>query len=869
MASTNNLSRDDFIQMLISELENQKKSQGNNDNFFTGKPLTTSEIYQKLCYDFPLVNDHDLRYFINELIALRKGHMLNDLDFQSKFSLNDKFLSNLSYFVFHEEGTASDSSNPISKERKEIIAFFLKEIFLEFPSYLLLLSQKDLSIILNPNCSFFDDSESPNHSAVVNILPWSELLLLFKNCIFQGNSSLLTTAFKPVLDVPPPTSTSKSDQIVSFQPVVSIIKVLKESISFQKLVPKDKKKKIKTLLEYIQALEFFPSSSNSSVPKSDEESQNLVRNFLAIKEIYSHLIYTTLDLLGHYPHYFNIYFPLVADALLEKDFLRLLQQEQLPIGLFYGNFLLVAALKNVNNFMTTEEEYIALHPAQKAAPAAAADNKNNEVGNSTTTAVNNKEENRQSLSPQLLKSMKEIIRKFLTQDNNLEILIGFLESLLEQQQQQQQQQENSSEIDEAKLLEIYSNFIDIGELLIGGPRIVSNQTKIIHQQFISSRLLIQLLVIYRKILQIFVQSIKSTNSTLRISKELQNVYWKLSTRLTRLLTTAILRDEGILNFISEFPDLHQLWIEIFQFLQSEQQKQQQNNEKHINQIHSPSIWNISFGIAFSYVLYLRLPTNSYCYQFWNEFLKLSTNSLFINLESFEHIDILHLLENHEDEEEEKREEMKRLLQVQYQQQETKEDSEEVEEETNPINSVMETKEKEIIAEQVITKEIIATQDEELQTTTMTTTTTTTTTVIEKSTTSTTTTTTTSANHSITEAHLIDLHSKQFQRRQQHNQLKQSFLQLLESLQFLCFTMNQEEFSLIRLIKGKINPNIEMTFTFMNAFFKRLLTNLKKLRQLFQENNKIDTWLVDWIDKDMKLVKTVFSTLEGNTSNKTD
>jgi hypothetical protein len=126
-----------------------------------------------------------------------------------------------------------------------------------------------------------------------------------------------------------------------------------------------------------------------------------------------------------------------------------------------------------------------------------------------------------------------------------------------------------------------------------------------------------------------------------------------------------------------------------------------------------------------------------------------------------------------------------------------------------------------------------------------------------------------ANHSITEAHLIDLHSKQFQRRQQHNQLKQSFLQLLESLQFLCFTMNQEEFSLIRLIKGKINPNIEMTFTFMNAFFKRLLTNLKKLRQLFQENNKIDTWLVDWIDKDMKLVKTVFSTLEGNTSNKTD
>jgi flagellar motility protein MotE (MotC chaperone) len=898
-ASDKNVSRDDFIQFLIAELGSQKQSQGNVDGFFTGKALSTAEIYQKLCFDYPLVNDPDFRYFVDEICALRKGHLLNDVDFPSKFNFNEKFMSNLSYFVFHDE-------NGSTKERKEIIGILIKEIYLEYPSHLLSLTQKEISQYLNPVSAILYNLESPVKTE--KSLSWHEILLLFKDYLLQANSSLLTTGLKSLLEHPPSPQLDnnkgeKKNNVLSFHSLLSVIKLLKETISYQKATNsssssspnnnKDKKKKIKTLSEYLLSLDFFPSSTSSkSAALSLEESQILMKNFTVIKELLSHLIYVVVDLLCQYPVYFTIYFPLLADIMLEKESFQ--TAADLPIGLFYGNYLFIFSVcKNINQFFASEEEFLSLQSFSSHGKASSTTShskspketaKHGEDDDDKTTVTHKKDSEKADPRPvmngNLLKGMKETIRKFFIAENHLTSLMQFLEAVLEENQKRAGKEE---EQDLEKLLEVYSSFLDLGELLVGGPRVVSSITKQIYQQLLSSRLLIQLLMIYQKIVSHYLSYSSSSAS----SQQNSNTYWNYSVRLTRLFTTAILRDETVLTFIAEFPELNKSWMQLSQRMKMEKDSNSEslqlvvNSSETVISHHSSSmIWNISFGISLSYVLYLRLPSSSPFSSFWNEFLHLSTAQLLKDLSFFEKKENLLFLENHEDDEENERKRIEKELQELQQ---------EWEEKNQRSQNAVQTEENELVpavdhqqnqgtihhssTTMVSTASAVAEVDGNSDTVVKTTTTTTTnkTVVLASSTTTTTTTTSVVVPAAIIalENQLQSLNQQQFSYRQRHNQIKQSLVKYLESLQFLCLIMNQEEFSLIRSLKGKSDPKIETIFQFMNSFFQELLSKLKKIRQIFQENPKLDSWILETCEKIMKSVKIVFSLLEGNTSNKTD
>jgi hypothetical protein len=896
-ANNKNVSRDEFIQFLIAELDSQKQSQGNVDGFFTGKALSTTEIYQKLCFDYPLVNDHDFRYFVDEICALRKGHLLNDVDFPAKFNFNEKFMSNLSYFVFHEE-------NGSTKERKEIIGVLIKEIYVEYPSHLLVLTQKEISHYLNPVSAILYDLESPvKHE---KSLSWHEILLLFKDYLLQANSSLLTTGLKPVLEHPPSAQlennkAEKKNNVLSFHSILSVIKLLKEAISYQKATNsssssspnniKDKKKKIKTLSEYLLSLDFFPSSTSSKSPAlSIEESQILMKNFSVVKELLSHLIYVVVDLLCQYPLYFTIYFPLLADIMLEKESFQ--TAADLPIGLFYGNYLFIFSVcKNINQFLATEEEFLSLQSFSSHGKASSTsshskspkETSKNEDDDDKTTVTHKKDSEKADPRPvmngNLLKGMKETIRKFFIAENHLTSLMLFLETVLEENQKRAGKEE-----DLEKLFEVYSSFLDLGELLVGGPRVVSSITKQIYQQFLSSRLLIQLLMIYQKIVSHYLSYSSSSSSA---SQQHSNTFWNYSVRLTRLFTTAILRDETVLTFIAEFPELNKSWMELSQRMKMDKDSNTEslqlvvNSSETVISHHSSSmIWNISFGISLSYVLYLRLPSVSSFSSFWNEFLHLSTAQLLKDLSFFEKKENLLFLENHEDDEENERKRIDKELQELQQ---------EWEEKNQRAQNIVHSEENELVppvdhhqnegtihhssSTIVSTASAVAEVDGNSDTVVKTTTTTTTnkTVVLASNTTTTTTTTSVVVPAAIIalENQLQSLNQHQFSYRQRHNQIKQSLVKYLESLQFLCLIMNQEEFSLIRSLKGKSDPKIETIFQFMNSFFQELLSKLKKIRQIFQENPKLDSWILETCEKIMKSVKIVFGLLEGNTSNKTD
>jgi hypothetical protein len=99
--------------------------------------------------------------------------------------------------------------------------------------------------------------------------------------------------------------------------------------------------------------------------------------------------------------------------------------------------------------------------------------------------------------------------------------------------------------------------------------------------------------------------------------------------------------------------------------------------------------------------------------------------------------------------------------------------------------------------------------------------------------------------------------------------KQAISKCLESLQVFCFILNQEEFKVIRYIKGSKDPLIETIFRFMKQSMINITSSLRRARSLIQEKNSSETWILDNYDRTIKMTKSVQSLLEGNSSNKTD
>lgn len=105
-------------------------------------------------------------------------------------------------------------------------------------------------------------------------------------------------------------------------------------------------------------------------------------------------------------------------------------------------------------------------------------------------------------------------------------------------------------------------------------------------------------------------------------------------------------------------------------------------------------------------------------------------------------------------------------------------------------------------------------------------------------------------------------------KEDRTRVKQYISKYFEGLQILCLIMNQEEFVLIRSIKGRQDPSIEPFFLMMKKFMVSVTNQLRGFRNLLQ-SKKAGDWVFDSIDRTIKATKTMQSSFEGNSSNKTD
>eukprot|EP00981_Chlorochromonas_danica_P000770 scaffold183_cov174-Ochromonas_danica.AAC.3 len=164
------MDRDAFIAALIGELNHQKNVKGNNENFFTGKDLTASDVYHKLCFDFPLVNEEMLTLFLTALTTSwessqdkeKKTNTLMSDDFRSTFTLHKKLLYNLA--TLHDSSTSSSSSSSSSLEglstihtsttasmnkKQELTSCISAELYMNLPFAILDLSFEELTALFH------------------------------------------------------------------------------------------------------------------------------------------------------------------------------------------------------------------------------------------------------------------------------------------------------------------------------------------------------------------------------------------------------------------------------------------------------------------------------------------------------------------------------------------------------------------------------------------------------------------------------------------------------------------------------------------------------------------------------------------------
>jgi hypothetical protein len=131
--------RDQFINDIINELSRQHMTinnlnnlnNNNNNNTFSGSdPLskitlaisyTDYDIYNKLCFDYPLVIDKDLNILIESLFKMISGNNNNGINSDNEnnstqslinvFSLSDKFIENIHYLCSSNHSISSSSSS--------------------------------------------------------------------------------------------------------------------------------------------------------------------------------------------------------------------------------------------------------------------------------------------------------------------------------------------------------------------------------------------------------------------------------------------------------------------------------------------------------------------------------------------------------------------------------------------------------------------------------------------------------------------------------------------------------------------------------------------------------------------------------------
>ena len=559
-------SREDFIAAMISELSKQKTNQGNTEQFFTGNYLTANEVFRKLCFDYPLIDDQALQILLVGLKTIRQT--TKSVDFRSYFFLHKKFLDNIAYLIHDIDSSSSSSSNPSKKaaeeddsdneetntgkdlnfnasspagggslnpssqaepsKRGKVLAQVSAEIYLQYPNYFLKLPKRELISFFSQDSSHLF-SPYPNTGRMMEELSWTDILIRFRNYLIKSNVTLIVAN----TDAKTLTSTTSMsallELIVTLRNLVMLTQDSSENSStIAKLTSQNKANENMTVIEYLEnqfAMYKNRKQANSSKEQTEQHEANeddlQAEQLIAmVKEMWTHVVYLYIDTICHIPELLSTQFMPLAEVLLQVPEKQKPSSGNIKVGsqptmedLFFNNSAKPSAASSLQ--LPTPSQYLGLMMISNISNHLT---KELELGHHLT----------------LLRTVKEDIRKYFA---NNDTILTHIVSICEQIQSYNNQHILADSSNQAKKividLESANFFLDVAELIIYPDRLAHSTSIVagkIMNKLISSRLLSNLMINYVGILEQYQASLQADNNQETSSQNGTAQLWLLSCR---------------------------------------------------------------------------------------------------------------------------------------------------------------------------------------------------------------------------------------------------------------------------------------------------------------------------------------------------
>lgn len=325
-----NMLRDDFIAQMIAELTRQKDNDENSFNH--PRVCSPKEIFQSLCYDFPITSPAELLILsdcINNFAVSSSHDQISD-----NFWLADKFLENLKYL-----SGSPDRSGEIDKEKA--ISKLCAAVFLRLPFRLLSMTRGELSSIF---CCLSSSLENESGHCNPNLTPsgapllsWQEICLRYRHFVLQGTASLVAnmeaTTLVSKYDGKAKTSDCEgclveiSKAIKSIQWDSNTVKAVEfsdsDSMTLEQCFLLNSMKVAKMDVDQVDDvmnidLLNITATSDTTESQNGESESYFIRG--VAKDVWVHLSFLNRDLLVHYPEILNhsSALPAVLGALLSS-----------------------------------------------------------------------------------------------------------------------------------------------------------------------------------------------------------------------------------------------------------------------------------------------------------------------------------------------------------------------------------------------------------------------------------------------------------------------------------------------------------------------------------------------------------------------
>ena len=205
--------RDEFLQMMISELNRQKEE----DEFVLRRRCSPDEVHRKLCFDFPSVTILEINILTESIEQYLSSSTSSPSSSNSlHVSLNGKFLDNLVFLNSCQQSVDDPAF-------AQAVASLCATIFLKLPIYLLnccneaelyrLLFRQHAALVSEGREDEWDDGEgggfafrrtdssssrasSSSSSSSPSSFSWPEMFARFKSFVLTGSASLVSGAIR-------------------------------------------------------------------------------------------------------------------------------------------------------------------------------------------------------------------------------------------------------------------------------------------------------------------------------------------------------------------------------------------------------------------------------------------------------------------------------------------------------------------------------------------------------------------------------------------------------------------------------------------------------------------------------------------------